>query len=89
MERVRELKREQLCEVFWRYPPSTKSTQAVYSTALLIAAQNRRKQLLLLELASEEQNMRRQLRLDPAQLATATHDHENSRGRQACDLSCP
>lgn len=87
--RVRELKREQPHEVFWRYSPITKPPQAVYSTALLIAAQNRRKQLILLALTSEEQNMQRQPRPGPAQLAMATHDHENSRERQACDLSCP
>lgn len=36
------------------------------------------KWLLLLALTSEEQNMQRQARLGPAQLAMATHDHENA-----------
>lgn len=79
---VRELKREQPCEVFWGYPSGL---QSVYPTALLITAHNRRKQLLLLALTSDEQNMKRP---GPTQLAMATHGHETSRERQACDLSC-
>lgn len=82
---VRELKREQPREVFWGCPPGL---QSVHPTALLITAHNRRKQLLLLALTSEEQNMQRQLRPGPTQLAMATHGHENPRERQACDLSC-
>jgi len=87
-QRESESQTEQPCEVFWRYSPSTKPIQSVYWTALLLAAQNRRKQLLLLALTSEEENMQREQRPGPAQLAIAAHDHENSRERQACDLSC-
>lgn len=76
-------------KLFWKYSPNTQTTQAVYAKALLTGAQNRRKQLTFEALTFEEQNIQRQPRQGSAQLATATHDHEKPRERQACDLSCP
>lgn len=76
-------------KVFWKYSPNTKTTQALYAKTLYIRAQNRRKQILLLAHTFEEQNIQRQLRQGPVQLSTATHDHEKSRERQVCNLSCP
>lgn len=85
---IRRPKREQAQRCFGNTLQTWRLHRPCMQKLSLFEIKNVRQQLLFLTLSFEEQNIQRQMKQGPAQLATDTHDHEKSRERQAYYLSC-